>query len=74
MGKKFGATGEYPRGKLNEDDEGELQFGIAHDPTGVVHINFGKKVTWIALSPPDVVQLCTMLLKHAGAKKVEIEL
>ena len=71
---KFGGTGRFPRGSLGPQDEGELQFGVSHDSKGLVHINFGKDVSWLALPPETAINLARLLLKHAGAKKVEIEL
>ena len=28
---RFGATGNFPEGKIADIDEGEIQFGVAHD-------------------------------------------
>lgn len=70
---KFGPTGDFPRGKLNPDDEGGLNIGVTKDEHGTVIINFGKSVEWIGLPPEQVSSFCALLLKHAGAKKVEIE-
>ena len=70
----IGATGKYPDGSMGPHDEGELQFGVARDSRGNVHVNFGKDVSWFALPPATAVALARLLLKHAGAKKVEIEL
>jgi len=71
---KFGATGTFPRGKLNAHDEGGLTMGVAHDDKGLVHVNFGKKIRWFALPSADAIDLAKLILTHAGAKKVEIEL
>ena len=72
--RKLGATGRYPQGVLNGDDEGELQLGVALDPLdGLVHVNFGKPVAWFALPPELAITFARSLLKHAGAKRVEIE-
>lgn len=70
----LGGTGHFPDGKMHPGDEGELRFAVAKDSRGNVHINFGKDVSWLALPPETAVQLAQLLLKHAGAKKVEIEL
>lgn len=51
---RLGATGKFPEGKLNADDEGELQFAIAADKKNkVVIIDFGKEVAWLGM-PKDV--------------------
>lgn len=70
----IGATGKYPDGALGPHDEGELRFGVARDPHGMVHVNFGKPVKWFAMPPEIAIQLARLLLRHAGARKVEIEL
>lgn len=64
---------QYPRGKLNDDDEGMLNIAIGERDQTVI-IDFGKPVVWIGMSKPEIVQFATTLLKRAGAKKVEIEL
>lgn len=61
---ELGATGKFPQGKLNETDEGELQFGVAHDDQ-FVHVNFGKPIAWFALGPDDAVALGALLTHHA---------
>jgi hypothetical protein len=70
----LGATRHFPEGMLNPDDEGELRFGVAHDDKGLVHMNFGKPVTWFALHPEQAIELAKLILRHAGARKVEITL
>lgn len=71
--RDFGATGTFPQGVLNDGDEGALKIGVAFDKTdGLVHINFGKPVAWTAFPPEMAAQLARSLLKHAGAKTVEI--
>ena len=47
---KPGATHVFPQGKLNADDEGELNVAVAADREhGVVRLDFGKPVAWLAL-------------------------
>lgn len=73
--RPVGATGTFPQGVLNDDDQGALKIGVAYDRAdGLVHLNFGKPVAWTAFPPEMAVQLARTLLKHAGAKKVEITL
>jgi hypothetical protein len=72
---KLGASGKFPQGKLNESDEGELTFAVASDPeSGLIHIHFGKPVAWLAMPGEIAIELARRLLKHAGAKRIEIEL
>jgi hypothetical protein len=41
---------EYPKGKLNPNDEGALAFAIAVDENKkLMVINFNKPVTWMGL-------------------------
>lgn len=52
MAKIIGATGEYPDGKLNSDDEGGLLMRMTNDQGNVV-IDFGKQVHWIGFPPEE---------------------
>ncbi|HEY1980714.1 MAG TPA: hypothetical protein VGH13_11555 [Xanthobacteraceae bacterium] len=73
--RPFGATGTYPQGVLNDGDEGALKMGIAFDKQdGLVHLEFGKPVAWIAFPPEVAINFARSLLKAAGARKVEISL
>lgn len=74
MSDKIGATGRFPEGKLHPGDEGELQFGVARDAQGNVHVNFGKDVSWFSMPSHAAVAFARSLLKAAGAKKIEITL
>jgi hypothetical protein len=65
---KLGATGKFPEGKLNEDDEGELTMGVANDGK-LVHVNFGKPVHWFAVPPDKALELASLLTGHAMAIK-----
>lgn len=49
MAVKVGPTGEYPEGKMNAEDEGELRIAIGAQD-GKVMVVFGAKVTWFAMS------------------------
>lgn len=65
--REFGASGQFPQGKLNDDDEGELRLGITYDKlTGVVMVNFGKPVAWLGLPPPEAREFAQKILWHAG--------
>ena len=69
---KFGTTGKYPQGSYGRHDEGELRTGVTRDRYGNVRIDFGKPVAWMAFPAEQAIQLARLLLKHAGASKVEI--
>lgn len=74
MTEKIGPTGTYPDGKLGPLDEGGLNIGVGHDDDGMVVLSFGTKVAWIGMPPPNAIEFAKLILQHAGAKKVEVEL
>lgn len=63
---KLGATGKFPAGKLNKDDEGELQLAIGVTRDGLVRIDFGKPVAWLAMTKADAAKFAGLLMKHAA--------
>lgn len=63
---KLGATGKFPRGRLTEEDEGELQMAVAHRDGNIV-LDFGKPVVWIGSSPKEARQIAALFIKHADA-------
>lgn len=63
---KPGPTGEYPDGKLNKDDEGELQFAVGVTNTGDVFFDFGVKVKWIAMEPSQAIELAKVIAINAA--------
>lgn len=71
---RLGATGEYPHGKINPDDEGALNVGVAADGMGNVHVDFGKPVSWFTMPSEQAINFAKLILTHAGAKNIEIEL
>ena len=53
------ATGQYPRGKVDEHDEGELHMALAADhANAIVRLEFGTPVAWLGLSMPRMVRRC----------------
>jgi hypothetical protein len=63
---KMGATGRYPYGKMSDADEGELAVALATDVrNGVVRMEFGKPVAWLALPAAHARQFAQMLLAKA---------
>jgi hypothetical protein len=63
---KLGATGRYPYGKSRPDDEGELAAAIATDYThGIIRIEFGKSVAWLALTAQLARDMAAELIKRA---------
>lgn len=67
---KFGATGRFPEGKLQRDDQGEIQFGVACDPaTRKVVIEFGTPVKWLATNAEQAIELGELLIRHGKRLK-----
>jgi hypothetical protein len=63
----LGATGEYPDGKFNAKDEGELNFAVGSDrKTGKVMMTFGKPVAWIGMRPKEALDMSDALRYHAS--------
>ena len=71
---KLGATGEYPNGALGPHDEGAINIGVTHDSKGTVILNFGKEVSWIGMPPEQAIQFASLIMRHAGARQVDIKL
>jgi hypothetical protein len=61
---KPGATGAFPYGKLDATDEGELMVQIS-ELNGKVKVDFGKKIAWIAMSPDEMIDFSTVLMRRA---------
>lgn len=65
-----GATGNFPEGKVNENDLGELQIGIKAFPEhGIVSIDFGKNVEWIGLEKEKAIAFGSGIIEAAGQLK-----
>lgn len=64
----LGATGQYPHGRLNERDEGEIAFAIAADPERKkVLIDFGPKpVAFLGMTKAQAIELGQLLIRRAG--------
>ncbi|HLX21675.1 MAG TPA: hypothetical protein VKR23_16130 [Gaiellaceae bacterium] len=63
---KLGATGRFPRGKADPDDEGELQLAIAADyQQAIVRIAFGKPIGWLGLPSREARQFAALILEKA---------
>jgi hypothetical protein len=69
---KLGPTGQFPQGKLNPDDEGELQIAIGQE-NGKVVVKFGKKVAWIGLDADGALGFASAITEHAMAIKADEE-
>jgi len=61
---KLGATGDYPLGKLSDDDEGGLRVGLTIMDNKMV-IAFGKSVSWVALDKATALELADTIKRRA---------
>ncbi len=76
MTEKLGDTGRYPRGKLNDDDEGEIRIrivGFIQDGKPTVLLEFGKEVKWLAFAPEHAKDLATALTAAASVVQAQSE-
>ena len=60
---ELGATGKFPEGKLNNDDEGELRLMVSKEGDNV-RIDFGTPVTWLAFTKEEAIAIGEALIKH----------
>lgn len=60
----LGPTGQFPEGKLNENDEGEIRIAIISQ-NGKVVIDFGKPTAWIGFTPEQARGIAESLVAHA---------
>lgn len=58
----LGASGKFPQGFLNEDDEGEIKIAITTDGEKVI-IAFGKEVSWIGFTKEQAVEIGNLLIQ-----------
>lgn len=71
--KKLGATGDFPHGKIDADDEGGIRLMVVADPSrSIVAIDFGTPVHWIGLDLATTRQFIEMLRHHANVLEREL--
>lgn len=64
---KLGATGQFPQGHVDADDEGELRFALAADHNqGIVRVIFGTPVGWLGLPATQARALARLLIEKAN--------
>jgi hypothetical protein len=62
----LGATGNFPMGKFNEEDEGEIKIAIAADhQKNKILLNFGKPISWLGLTPDQAIDISNSLRDKA---------
>lgn len=61
-----GPTGEFPNGKLADEDLGELRLGIRAFPDkGIVAMDFGKSISWLGMRKHEAIALGEGLIREA---------
>lgn len=62
---KHGATGNFPDGKITDDDKGEIQLKIATRANNVI-IDFGEKpIYWMGMNKQQALALGRALFENA---------
>lgn len=61
---KLGATGTFPKGKLNKHDEGGLQLAVGTSDGNVI-IDFGKPVHWLGMPKQEALAFAKMIIDKA---------
>jgi hypothetical protein len=66
MEEKVGATGDFPDGKSQENDEGEIRLAVTTNvKKGLIGMDFGKPVAWMQFSAKDARNLAAVLAERA---------
>lgn len=69
----IGPTGEFPDGKVREDDDGEINIAIGRAGNNVI-MEFGKPVKWIGFPPHVALDLAKSLMNYAAKIQQDPEL
>lgn len=58
-----GPTGEFPEGKINDSDEGELEIAAYIDTkASAIIMNFGTRIEWFGMGPDMARSMANHLL------------
>lgn len=63
--EKLGATGEFPKGKMHPEDEGQIKLGVTVRGNKVL-LMFGKPITWLGMDPEDARKIALALMECAA--------
>lgn len=66
----LGPTGEFPAGKMRDDDEGGTTLAIG-SAEGRVIIDFGIEIKWIGMYPKEAEAIANSLLAHAERARAQ---
>lgn len=64
--QQIGPTHEYPLGRLDETDEGELAVALGIQQ-GKIVLRFGALISWLAMSPEQAIMFAEALKQKAAA-------
>jgi len=62
----LGPTGQFPGGKLNKADDGEIRISVGLESNKVI-IAFGKSICWIGFDATQAKELAASLVKFADS-------
>lgn len=64
---KLGPTGTFPRGKIDDTDDGAFRFAVSIDPShGIIRIDFGTPTAWLGFPASDARKLAAVLIEKAN--------
>jgi hypothetical protein len=73
--EQIGIPAKNESGELPAVEQGMLRVSVTHDDTNIVRVHFGSRpIAWLGLKPDEAILMAKLLLQHAGAKKVVVEL
>jgi hypothetical protein len=62
----LGATGQFPHGKIDERDQGEVRIAITVDhEQQIIIIDLGKDVSWLAFDKAMALELADAIKSFA---------
>jgi hypothetical protein len=62
-----GPMGQFPEGKSEPGDEGQIKTLVSSDGTNV-RVDFGKPIAWFAMPKPQALVFAFAVLEHCGIK------
>lgn len=63
---QLGPTGQYPRGRVHQTDDGEIKLAVGSKDKLVI-VAFGTAVTWLGLPKEQALAFATSIKEHAEA-------
>ena len=65
--EKLGPTDQFPQGRLNPNDKGEIRMAIFPDEESrVIIMEFGVELSWIGMPPGQAREMGEALIRHAN--------